>query len=128
MQPSPKEEVEIFPYRLLGTKTAETLLSKISEIEEVEGVLIQGPRVKSDVKEKIVIKGEEMELSVAISRLILRAKDPDKVVDKLNEICKNLLPFGYSIRIGKFTKDQPTLHDYKMAYIMQMRESREDEE
>lgn len=126
MQPSPKEEVEIFPFRILGAKTTEKLLGRISEIEEVEGVIIQGPRVKSDAKEKIVVKGEEMELSVAVSRLILRSKNAEKLVEKLEAVCKELLPFGYSIRIGKFTKDYPTLHDYKVAYIMQLRESREE--
>lgn len=128
MQPSPREEIELFPNRILGAKTAEKLLNKIFEIEGVEGVLIQGPRVKSDLREKIVVKGEERELSVAVSRLILRSKDVDRVLEKLKEVCENLLPFGYSIRIGKFTKDYPTLHDYKLAYIMQMRESEGDEE
>lgn len=128
MQPSPREEIEIFPNRILGAKTAEKLLSRIYEIEGVEGVLIQGPRVKSDAKEKIVVKGEELELSVAVSRLILRSKDADKVSEKLKEVCDSLLPFGYSLRIGKFTKDYPTLHDYKLAYIMQMRENEGDEE
>ncbi|MDK2794867.1 MAG: methyl-coenzyme reductase subunit [Archaeoglobaceae archaeon] len=129
MQPSP-EDIEIFPNRILGAKTAERLFEKISGIEGVEGLIIQGPRIKSDVREKIKFKGKEMELSVAVSRIILRSRDADKVVEKLREICNDLLPFGYSIRIGKFTKDYPTLHDYKLAYIMQLREDRgeEDEE
>ncbi|MEG9195344.1 MAG: hypothetical protein DSO01_06500 [Archaeoglobi archaeon] len=125
MQPSP-EDIEIFPNRILGAKTAERLLDRISEIEDVEGFIIQGPRVKSDAREKIVFKGKEMELSVAVSRIILKSKNADRVVEKIHDICRELMPFGYSIRIGKFTKDYPTLHDYKVAYIMQLRESREE--
>jgi methyl-coenzyme M reductase subunit D len=125
MQPSP-EDIEIFPNRILGAKTAERLLDRISEIEDVEGFIIQGPRVKSDAREKIAFKGKEMELSVAVSRIILKSKNADRVVEKIHDICRELLPFGYSIRIGKFTKDYPTLHDYKVAYIMQLRESREE--
>lgn len=128
MQPSPREEIEILPNRLLGAKTAEKLFSNILDIGGVEGILIQGPRVKSDAREKITVKGKEFELSVAISRIILQAKDADKILEELKKICENLMPFGYSIRIGKFTKDYPTLHDYKVAYIMQMRERGEDEE
>jgi methyl-coenzyme M reductase subunit D len=67
-----------------------------------------------------------MELSVAVSRIILKSKNADRVVEKIHDICRELMPFGYSIRIGKFTKDYPTLHDYKVAYIMQLRESREE--
>lgn len=125
MQPSP-EDIEIFPNRILGAKTAERLLDRISEIEDVDGFIIQGPRVKSDAREKIVFKGKEMELSVAVSRIILKSKNADRVVEKIHDICRELMPFGYSIRIGKFTKDYPTLHDYKVAYIMQLRESREE--
>ncbi len=127
MQPSP-EDIEIFPNRILGAKTTERLLDRILELEGVEGFIIQGPRVKSDAREKIVFKGKEMELSVAVSRIILRSKNADKVVERLHEICRDLLPFGYSIRIGKFTKDYPTLHDYKVAYIMQLREQNEGDE
>lgn len=123
MQPSP-EDIEIFPNRILGAKTAERLFEKLSGIEGIEGLIIQGPRVKSDAREKITFKGKEMELSVAVSRIILRSKNADKVAEKLREICDDLLPFGYSIRIGKFTKDYPTLHDYKLAYIMQLRDNR----
>ncbi len=127
MQPSP-EDIEIFPNRILGAKTAERLLDRISEIEGVEGFIVQGPRVKSDAREKIVFKGKEMELSVAVSRIILRSNNADRVVERLHDICKELLPFGYSIRIGKFTRDYPTLHDYKVAYIMQLREPDEGDE
>jgi methyl-coenzyme M reductase subunit D len=127
MQPS-TEEIEILPNRILGAKTTERLLDRVSGIEGVEGFILQGPRVKSDVREKIVFKDREMELSVAVSRIILRSKNADKVVERLHEICRDLLPFGYSIRIGKFTKDYPTLHDYKVAYIMQLRQRDEGDE
>ncbi len=128
MLPSLREEIEIFPYRIMGAKTVESLLNEISNLEGIEGVFIHGPSVKSDVREKIVVKGEEAELRVAPSRLIIRVKDADLVMDKLKAICDQILTYGYSIRTGKFTRDQPTLHDYKVLYIMQLRESREDEE
>jgi len=129
MHTSPRgEEIEIFPNRILGAKTVEKLLNEIADIKGIEGVLLQGLRVKTDVKDKIVVKDSEMELSLAVGRLIIGVKNIDAVIDKLKDICDRNLPFGYSIRIGKFTKDYPTLHDFKVLDLRLMREIWEDEE
>lgn len=122
------EEIEIFPNRILGAKTVEKLLNKITDIKGIEGILLQGSRIKTDAKDKIVVKGSEIELSLAVGRLIIGAKDVDAVIDKLRDICDQNLPFGYSIRTGKFTKNYPTLHDFKVLDLRLMNKIWEGEE
>ncbi|MGY0288718.1 MAG: methyl-coenzyme M reductase operon protein D [Thermoproteota archaeon] len=127
MQASPSiSDVEIFPNRLLSAKTAEKLLNAIEELEDVQEIVVHGPSLGRERREIISLHGKEVELRVAVGRIIMRTNNPNSLVEKVREICDELLPFGYSIRVGKFLKDRPTIHDSIMQYLLVAPEREED--
>ena len=96
-----KEQIEVFPYRILSEKTTEKLIKKISSIE---GVLEAIPQV---------LRYEDGE---TVTKRVIVALDGtvpiDKVLKKVDEVCKKLIPFGYMLRTGVFIKPRPTVSDY----------------
>lgn len=111
-------DIEIFPNRILSTATSEKLLNAIMELDHIEQVVVQGPSVSRKVREQMEVCGRRVELKVAVGRIIVRAtKDPEILMEKLKKICDELLPFGYSIRRGKFLREEPTIHDYIVQYL-----------
>ncbi|MCS7103718.1 MAG: methyl-coenzyme M reductase operon protein D [Candidatus Korarchaeum sp.] len=111
-------DIEIFPNRLLSATTSEKLLNAISKLGGIEQIVVQGPSVSKKVREEVELSGERVELKVAVGRIVIRAaEDPEGLMEKLKEICDELLPFGYSIRRGKLLKERPTIRDYIVQYI-----------
>ncbi|WP_423792831.1 methyl-coenzyme M reductase operon protein D [Methanocaldococcus indicus] len=118
-------EIEIFPHRYLKASTTEKFLNKLYDLESVERVVIHGQSLPKTVpfgpakglpvnhsERKIInVKGVPIELTVMAGRFIVTLKD-DSEIDKIHEICKELFPFGYNLKVGKFLKDKPTVTDY----------------
>ena len=118
-------EVEIFPHRYLKASTTEKFLNKIYDLKTVERVIIHGqplPKVitygparglpVNHTERKIIhVKGVPVELTVMAGRFWITLSD-DSELDKLDAICKEMFPFGYNLRVGKFLKDRPTVTDY----------------
>ncbi|MDI9620173.1 MAG: methyl-coenzyme M reductase operon protein D [Candidatus Nezhaarchaeota archaeon] len=100
-----KEQIEIFPYRILSERTTEVLLKKISKLDGIVEAIPQ------------VLRYEDGETVTKRIIVALNGTVPtDKVLNKLDEICKNMLPFGYMLRTGVFIKPRPTVSDYLRGY------------
>ena len=102
-------DIEIFPHRILGTDTAEKLLNKIEALEDVRRTVIHGPRFPDNdgnlapkYRERRVIEvlGETVVLKVKPSRIFLELT-MESTIDEIDEICKEVLPFGYDINQNK---------------------------
>jgi len=118
-------EVEVFPHRYLKAKTTEKFLNEIYSLETVERVVIHGQPLPKTVyygpargtsvhhseRKVINVHGVPVELTVMAGRFWITLKD-DSEIDKIEEICRSLFPFGYNIKIGKFTRDKATVTDY----------------
>lgn len=118
-------EVEVFPHRYLKAETTEKFLNEIYSLDTVERVIIHGQSLPKIVyygpargtpvnhsERKIInVHGVPVELTVMAGRFWITLKD-DSEIDRIEEICKTLFPFGYNIRIGKFTRDKVTVTDY----------------
>jgi methyl-coenzyme M reductase subunit D len=118
-------EIEVFPHRYLKAETTEKFLNKVYALETTERIIIHGqplPKtvyygpakgtpVKHTERKIINVGGVPVELTVMAGRFWITLKD-DSELDELKEICEELFPFGYNIKVGKFLKDRPTVTDY----------------
>lgn len=94
-------EIEIMPRRLMPKKKADDLILLIKDTEHVIDVLIHSHSYKG---------GDEI-----IGRFFIRIADKskaDEVLGKLKPVFEQSMPFGYDVRIGRFTKTKPTIKDY----------------
>ncbi|MCP8308056.1 MAG: methyl-coenzyme M reductase operon protein D [archaeon] len=116
-------EIEIFPKRLLSSDTLEELLNSIVQLRMCKSVILQGPRLPKhainaetgyeDLR-RIKFGDREIELEVKVGRIIIQpieGVDLQDFLNKLKEICNKILPFGFFIKTGQFTKIRPTISD-----------------
>jgi len=126
----PLPEILIFPARLLKAETTEKLLNAVYEVPHVRHVTVSGESLPSTLtsgpgkgmdnehpeRRKIKVKGSEIELRLLVGRVFVEVEDVDfvdEVMAKVEEICKELLPFGFSLEVGRYSKFKPTVTDYK---------------
>lgn len=99
-----EKQIEVFPYRMLSEGTTKKLMRRISKIE---GVLDSIPQV---------LRYEDGETVTKRIIVVLNGTSPiGEVFKKIDDICKELLPFGYMIRSGVFIKPRPTVSDHLRA-------------
>jgi len=67
--------------------------------------------VNHSERKVINVHGVPVELTVMAGRFWITLKD-DSEIEKIEEICKSLFPFGYDLKVGKFTRTRPTVTDY----------------
>lgn len=125
------KEIEIFPNRFLSLDTLEKILNKISKIEDIVSITLQGQRLPKEgancvcakaekqVENKIFVQNKEIEIQIIAGRIILEvpSQETESVIKKIKIISDQLLPFGYSIRVGKFLKRNISLADYKREWF-----------
>ena len=118
-------EIEVFPHRYLKAKTTEKFLNEAYSLDAVERIIIHGEPLPKTVyygpargtpvnhpeRKEINVHGVPVELTVMAGRFWITLKD-DSEVDKIEEICKSLFPYGYNIKVGKFTRSKATVTDY----------------
>ncbi len=126
----PLPEILIFPARLLRAETTEKLLNRIYSVanvryvtvsgEDLPAVLNAGPGkgqpVNHPERHIITVKGEEVELRLLVGRIFVEINDIDnvpKALEDIEEVCKELLPFGFNLEVGRYSKFRPTVTDYK---------------
>ena len=89
-------DIEIFPYRVLGSDTTEKLLNDIESLEDVKRTVIHGPRfpkteetLPPQYRERRVINinGEDVVLKVKTGRIFVELT-MESTVKKIEEICK----------------------------------------
>ncbi|HSV41983.1 MAG TPA: methyl-coenzyme M reductase operon protein D, partial [Methanomassiliicoccales archaeon] len=67
-------------------------------------------------RKKIKVKGADVELKLLVGRVFVEIEDIEYVDGALAEIegiCNELLPFGFSLEVGRYSKFKPTVTDYK---------------
>jgi methyl-coenzyme M reductase subunit D len=126
----PLPEILIFPNRLLKAETTEKLLNRIYEVPHVRQVNIAGeglPAVLSSGPNKglpnehperrvITVKGKQVELRLLVGRVFVEIDDIDYVqqaLEDIDKICTELLPFGFNLEVGRYSKYRPTVTDYR---------------
>lgn len=101
-------DIEIFPHRILGADTTETLLNQIEALDSVIRTVVYGPRLpplddlgrKYGDRREITVNGKKIELKVKTGRIWIEIKT-EEAIDQIDEICKNNLDFGYDINTNK---------------------------
>jgi methyl-coenzyme M reductase subunit D len=126
----PLPEILIFPNRLLKAETTEKLLNRIYEVPHVRQVNIAGeglPAMLSSGPNKglpnehperrvITVKGKQVELRLLVGRVFVEIDDIDYVqpaLEEIDSICTELLPFGFNLEVGRYSKYRPTVTDYR---------------
>ncbi|MDR2545689.1 MAG: methyl-coenzyme M reductase operon protein D [Methanobrevibacter sp.] len=116
-------DLQVFPHRILGPDRTEMLLNEIEALDGVKRTVIQGPRLppedpnenpKYTERRVINVHGKEIDLKVKTGRIFIDVStdfDIVEVKDSIDEICKELLPFGFDIDVGKFIRTQRTVTD-----------------
>ena len=91
-------DIEIFPYRVLGSDTTEKLLNDIESLEDVKRTVIHGPRfpkteetLPPQYRERRVINinGEDVVLKVKTGRIFVELT-MESTVKKLKKSARNI--------------------------------------
>jgi len=127
---APLPEILIFPSRLLKAETTEKLLNRVYEVPHVRHITVSGESLPETLKAgpgtgmtnehteraKICIRGQDVQLTLLVGRVFVEIDDIDNVpqaVEDIEVVCKDLLPFGFNLEVGRYSKFKPTVTDYK---------------
>ena len=130
----PLPEIQIFPERLLSASTTEVLLNKLYTVKNVRQINVQGEGLPAIMKagpgtggpvnhperKKIKVKGEDVELTIQVGRIFVEICDIDFVPQALKDVeavCKELLPFSFTLEVGRYNKFKTTTSDYKKGLV-----------
>ncbi len=128
----PLPEVWIQSPRLLKAESTERILNALEGVEKIRQINLKGESLPAtinsgpnkglpnDHSERRMIKfcGKEVELKHLVGDFYieLAVDDEEELNAKVKEIedaVKDVMPFGYSIQIGRYSKYRPSLHDYR---------------
>jgi methyl-coenzyme M reductase subunit D len=126
----PLPEILIFPARLLRAETTEKILNRIYSIANVRHITVSGEDLPATLsagpgkgqpvnhpeRQTITVKGDKVELRLLVGRIFVEINDIDNVpmaMADIEEVCKELLPFGFNLEVGRYSKFRPTVTDYK---------------
>jgi methyl-coenzyme M reductase subunit D len=122
-------EIMIMPSRLLSADTTEKILNKIYEVKYVKHVNCQGESlplkltsgpgaglpVNHPERKVIKVNGKDEELRILVGRIFVEIEDFEHVeetLQKIEKICEEMLPFGFDLEVGRYSKFKPTVTDY----------------
>jgi methyl-coenzyme M reductase subunit D len=125
----PLPEIMILSNRMLSAGTVEKLLNKLYEVDHVRQINCQGEGLPETIRQgpaagipvnhperkKITVKGKETQLTILVGRILIEIDDIDHVQTALKEIekiCEEVLPFGFDLEVGRYSKFKPTTTDY----------------
>lgn len=125
----PLPEIKIFPSRLLKADTTEKVLNGIYGIPQVRQINVHGESLPLTVKsgantglpvnhpERKTIKfgDQEVTLTMMVGSFFVELKGYDDIeaaVEEIKKICDQLLPFGYTLDVGRYSKFRPSLNDH----------------
>jgi methyl-coenzyme M reductase subunit D len=98
-------DIEIFPYRVLGSDTTEKLLNDLESLEDVKRTVIHGPRfpkgeatlpLKYRERRVITVNGEDVVLQVKTARIFVELT-MESTIKEIEEICKKHIEHGFDI-------------------------------
>lgn len=118
-------DIEIFPHRVLGSDTTEKILNDLELLEDVNRMVIHGPRFPKNeetlppqYRERRVINvnGEDVVLRVKTGRIFVDINNKS-TIDEIDEICKKHIEHGFDINQDKsqYIRKQQTVSD-KIKY------------
>ena len=118
-------DIEIFPYRVLGSDTTEKLLNDLEALDDVKRTVLHGPRfpkgeatLPPQYRERriITVNGEKVVLQVKTARIFLEIT-MESTIKEIEEICKEHIPFGFDINQDRahYIRKQKTVTD-KIKY------------
>jgi methyl-coenzyme M reductase subunit D len=130
----PLPEIKIFPERLLLADTTEVLLNKLYAVKNVRQINVQGEGLPAVMKagpgtggpvnhperKMIKVKGEDLELTVLVGNIFVEIRDIDFVPQALKdieEVCKEVLPFSFTLEVGRYSKFKRTVSDYQKGLV-----------
>ncbi|MCX6651518.1 MAG: methyl-coenzyme M reductase operon protein D [Methanomassiliicoccales archaeon] len=130
----PLPEIKIFPERLLLADTTEVLLNKLYAVKNVRRINVQGEGLPAIMKagpgtggpvnhperKMIKVKGEDLELTVLVGNIFVEICDIDFVPQALKDIevvCKDVLPFSFTLEVGRYSKFKRTVSDYQKGLV-----------
>ena len=125
-------EIRIMSKRLLGADSTEKVLNALSALDNIRQINVKGESLPAKINsgpnrgidnnhpERRKVKFGEQEIlltkRVGDFYIELEVENEDMLnaaVEKIDSICKEVIPFGYTIDIGRYSKYRPTLTDYK---------------
>lgn len=103
-----RPEIEIFPHRLPSAETIAKFLLKMQKLLGITQITMHGPRVYYETK--INVAGKTIPLRIQVSRFWIEVAEIDEL-DRIRDICNEVFPYGFSTKIGRFTRHQETISD-----------------
>lgn len=113
-------DIEIFPYRVLGSDTTEKLLNEIESLDDVKRTVIHGPRfpdeesVPPQYRERrvITVNGEPIVLKVKTGRIFIEIT-MESTIDQIKEICEKHITHGFDINQSRaqYIRKERTVSD-----------------
>ncbi len=127
----PLPEVRITTVRLLSADTTEKVLNAVVTVKKIRQINLSGESIPATInsgpnkgiannhseRKTINFNGKDIELTHLVGDIYieLAVKDQeelDEVVKQIDEAVKPVIPFGYSIEVGRYSKYRPSLADY----------------
>jgi methyl-coenzyme M reductase subunit D len=128
----PLPEVWIQYERLLKADSTEKILNALTGVDKIRQINLKGESLPATINsgpnkgiannhsERKIIKfgDQEVELKHLVGDFYieLAVEDQEELEAKVKEIdaaIKDVVPFGYSIQVGRYSKYRPSLHDYR---------------
>ena len=114
-------DIEIFPYRVLGSDTTEKLLNDLESLDDVKRTVIHGPRfpkgeatLPPQYRERrvITVNGEDVALQVKTGRIFVELS-MESTIKEIEEVCKKDIPYGFDINQSRtnYIRKEPTVSD-----------------
>jgi len=130
----PLPELRVMTNRLLGAETTEKVLCLVDKIENIRQINMCGeslPRTigsgpakgnpNNHTERRIInVNGQEVELRCLVGSFYLELAVDDEAalnakVEEIKAAFDKVIPDGYTIDLGRYSKYRPTLHDYRSA-------------
>lgn len=125
-------EIRIMTERLLGADSTEKVLNALSTLDNIRQINVKGESLPARInsgpnkgidnnhpeRRKIKFGGQEILLTKLVGDFYieLSVENEDMLnaaVEEIDRICKEVIPVGYTIDVGRYSKYRPTLTDYK---------------
>lgn len=98
-------DIDIMPRRLMEQKKSDEFVQIIKDMNEVSdvGVKTHNWRGGGYLAGRFII-------------ILKKGTDAETVAAKLKPIMDQMMPYGYDVHYGRFTKPRPTVKDYIREY------------
>lgn len=127
----PLPEVRITTERLLSADSTEKVLNALTAVKKIRQINLKGESLPATInsgphrgiannhsERKVIMFGEkEVELKHLVGDFFIELAVEDEAeleakVKEIDEVLKPVVPFGYTIEVGRYSKYRPTLADY----------------